>query len=349
MLHYTNIEDIVLHSPVAEQSNKLFAISGYVGPEMVKELSFFPKDVHFTIIYGMYGSDNISEPMHKQFMELQKTLTNVDIYYSTVPIHSKIYCWFNNEVVKGALMGSANFTISGLRKNYKETLADVDLATIPEYSRYFDYVFDKCLLCTDPSIVLKKYRPQKTKNTYQSQPFIAEQICRTSLLARGKDVAPLSGLNWGLAGIGDRTSHTALGDAYIAIKKEYIQLFPDLFPIKKYTNGIKNPSSTGKPNRENDEVEIIWDDGTTMIGLMEGQQEFNGSIYPKQISSSPNKNIIGKYLRKRILNKKSVDDLSYEDLSKRITKQDLFHYGRTDIDISKLGEGIYYFDFSVDK
>ena len=349
MLHYTHLEDIVLHSPVAKESNKLFAISGYVGPEMVKELSRFPKDVHFIIIYGMYGSDNISEPMHKQFVELQKSLTNVDIYYSTVPIHSKIYCWFNDEVAKGALIGSANFTISGLRKNFKETLADVDLDIIPEYQGYFDYVFDKCILCTDPSIVLKKYKPQKIKKTYLPQPFLAEQICRTTLLARGKEVADLSGLNWGLAGIGGRKSHTALGDAYIAIKKEYIELFPDLFPSKKYSRDIKNPDSKGKPNRENDEVEIIWDDGTTMIGLMEGQQPINGSIYPKQISSSPSKNILGKYLRKRILNKKSVDDLSYEDLSKQITKKDLFHYGRTDIDISKIGEGIYYFDFSVKK
>lgn len=150
-----------------------------------------------------------------------------------------------------------------------------------------------------------------------------------------------------MAGIGGRHSHTALGDAYIAIKKDYLKLFPDLFPRKKYVNGVINIGSTGKPNRENDEVELIWDDGTSMIGLLEGQQDLDGAIYPKQLSSSPNKNIIGKYLRMRILGKNSVDDLTYDDLSRRITKKDLRRYGREDIGISKLGEGIYYMDFSV--
>lgn len=344
MLHYTDLEQVVLHSDVAQNSNKLFAISGYVGPEIVKELAQFPSDHKFTIIYGMYGMDSISEPMHKQFIELQRSLSNVDIYYSTVPIHSKIYCWLNNDVVNGALIGSANFTISGLRRNFKETLADVSLDAIPEYTRYFDYVFDKCILCTDPNVVLRNYRRPRGEVDTQLQPFVSQGICRASLLARGREVAALSGLNWGLASLGG--SHTVLGDAYIAITKEHLRLFPDLFPIKKYV-GRQNPESNGKANRENDEVELIWDDGTSMIGLMEGQQDYEGSVYPKQISSSPNKNIIGKYLRKRILNKASVDDLTYEDLAYRITKRDLFHYGRTSIDISKLGEGIYYMDFSV--
>lgn len=98
--------------------------------------------------------------------------------------------------------------------------------------------------------------------------------------------------------------------------------------------------SKGKANRENDEVELIWDDGTSMIGLMEGQTVVNGVIYPKQLSTSPQKNILGKYIRKRLGNL-PIDCV--------IRKKDLQKYGRTHIDISKIGDGIYYLDFSSNK
>lgn len=76
-----------------------------------------------------------------------------------------------------------------------------------------------------------------------------------------------------------------------------------------------------------------------MIGLLEGQQTktINGLVYPKQLSTSPSKSILGKYLRKRL----------GVDLNHMITKRDLLRYGRTSIDISLVGEGIYYLDFSV--
>lgn len=341
MLHYIDLEQVVLHSQISRSCNKLLVISGYVGSEIVKELARFPKDTHFTIVYGMYGCDNISEPLHKQFIELQKKLDNVDILYSTVPIHSKIYCWSYNNEIKSTMIGSANFTINGLRRNYKETLYDVQEESLPEYLVYFDYVLNKCLPCTDKRILLKKQKHIAIGDSiFATQPFLSEGICRASLLSRGKEVAEMSGLNWGLS-----NGHVAPGDAYIAITKEYIKYFPNLFPSKKYVNGIQNIESKGKANRENDEVELIWDDGTSMIGLMEGQQSVdNGSIYPKQLSSSPNKNIIGIYLRKRLglLNPDGSVDLKH-----RITKADLLRYGRTNIDISLIGEGIYYMDFSV--
>lgn len=341
MLHYINLEQELLHSHVARSCNKLLVISGYVGSEIVRELDKFPKDTQFTIVYGMYGCDNISEPLHKKLVELHKKLENVEILYSTVPIHSKIYCWSYNDVIKSTMIGSANFTINGLRRNYKETLYDVHEESIPEYIEYFKYVLDRSLPCTDKSITLKKQRHIDVgDNIYATQPFISEGICRASLLSRGKEVAEKSGLNWGLS-----PAHVSPGDAYIAITKEYIKYFPSLFPSKKYVNGIQNVDSKGKANRENDEVELIWDDGTSMIGLMEGQQtDDNGLIYPKQLSSSPSKNIIGQYIRKRlgILKADGSVDNDY-----RITRADLIKYGRSHIDISLIGEGIYYMDFSV--
>lgn len=335
MLYYKDLENIVLYSDIAKNSNKLFVISGYVGAEIIKTLSSFPSNIQFEVIYGMYGCDNISEPLHKKLVELDKKLPNVSISYSTVPIHPKIYCWFVNDKVSGGLIGSANFTINGLRKDYKETLCDIQESNYDEYQKYFKYVREHSIPCNEGKISFKKSRHHMEKNGTKNQPYLSEGICRMSLLTENGLVPQKSGLNWGCS-----KGHVSPGDAYIKISTDYIRKFPGIFPQKKYVSGIPNLDSKGKPNRENDEVELIWDDGTSMVGLMEGQIQIDGVIYPKQLSTSPSKNILGKYLRKRLGN--LSDDYVIE-------KKDLIKYGRTNIDISKIGDGIYYLDFSVKK
>lgn len=331
MLYYKNLEKKIFDPNIVNRSNKLLVISGYVGTEIIKKLEEF-KNTQFEVIYGMYGSDNISEPLHKKLNELNESLNNVCIKYSTIPVHSKIYMWYNNDEIKSGLIGSANFTISGLRKDYKETLCDIDRNSFEEYEKYFKYVLEHSIECNDKRISLKK-RTQIVygNNRNEEQPYIAEGICKLSLLSKG-DVPSASGLNWGCS-----NGHVTKGDAYIRISVDYIKQFPDLFPPKKYVNGEINNTSKGKITRENDEVELIWDDGTSMIGLMEGQIKVDNVLYPKQLSTSPAKNILGKYLRKRLGN---------IPLDRVITLDDLKKYGRTDIEISKIGEGIYYLDFS---
>lgn len=335
MLYYKDLESVVLHSNLAESSDELIVISGYVGAEVIKNLSGFPPNVRFEIIYGMYGSDNISEPLHKKLVELNGLLPNVNIRYSTVPIHSKIYCWYSKNKLTGGYIGSANFTISGLRKDYKETLSDINSANVEQYQQYFKYVREHSIPCDDIRVTIKKLKHISAKTDSEAQPFLSEGICRISLLGNKGDVPSKSGLNWGCS-----NGNVKKGDAYLRITTSNIRLFPNLFPQKKYINGMPNVDSTGKPNRENDEVELIWDDGTSMLGLMEGQNNINGVVYPKQISSSPSKNTIGMYLRKRL----GIQSPDYI-----VTKTDLLKYGRTSIDISKIGDGIYYLDFSVNK
>jgi hypothetical protein len=82
---------------------------------------------------------------------------------------------------------------------------------------------------------------------------------------------------------------------------------------------------------------MIWDDGTTMEGLLEGSYPIGGVMYPKQISSSPEKGTMGEYIRKRIGVNSGV----------KVMKKDLESYGRCDISISLQSEGVYFFDFSI--
>jgi hypothetical protein len=74
-----------------------------------------------------------------------------------------------------------------------------------------------------------------------------------------------------------------------------------------------------------------------MEGLLEGNYEIGELTYPKQISSFPLKRILGEYIRQRI----GVPN------GARITRRNLENYGRTTIDVSLIGQGLYYFDFSV--
>lgn len=334
MLYYEDLENIVfnMHKNIAEV-NQITIVSGYVGSTPVEKLKELPANIKATVIYGMYAREGIASPLHKALVELQYTIPNLEILYSTIPVHSKIYFWTGNDEINKALIGSANFSISGLTNDYKEVLADVEDVSYSEVKNYSDFIKANSILCTDVHIHPQKIVSLHKKST-SSQPLLIKGTCRASLLNRRGKVSAKSGLNWGLS-----KGHVAVGDAYIAITANYIRLFPHLFPPKKYVNGMENINSLGKKNRENDEVELIWDDGMKMIALLEGQQskKIDGMVFPKQLSSSPRKCILGEYLRKRI----------GVDLKHQITKADLLKYGRTSIDISLLGDGIYYMDFSV--
>ena len=111
--------------------------------------------------------------------------------------------------------------------------------------------------------------------------------------------------------------------------------FPELFPpklIKRDAIDLR-----GRKQRDNEAIEIVWDDGMIMEGLLEGTQPPNNIIYPKQISSFPVKSQLGEYIRERL----------NVPLGQPVRKHHLKKYGRTNIEVSLLSEGVYKFDFSL--
>ena len=340
MIYYKDLKDLVfgMHEKIGVNDvDELTIVSGYVGFEPIEELGNLPLEIHAKVVYGMYGQDKISKQVHEALIELQGELPNVEILYSTLPVHSKLYRWTEKETIKRALIGSANFSVSGLCNNYKETLCDISKSAYPQLSQYFDIVLGRCIPCTSRLVRLRRGKAKK-KIDEDNDNLVAENICRMSLLDRNGNVHAKSGLNWGVNGW-LRDVHTSPGDAYIAITKNMIRTFPEMFPPKKYVE-LENMDNQGRHNRQNDEIELIWDDGIRMRGLLEGSQDVDGVSFPKQLSSSPSKSIIGHYLRRRlgVLNKGD---------NYRVTNADLEKYGRMSIDVSLLGEGIYYMDFSV--
>lgn len=320
MLFNTNLEEIIFRRHEMIQSDELVILSGYLGPNPVARLENLP--LHSTVIYGMYGDKGIQSRLHNALINCQVNIQHVNIYYSTVPIHSKCYIWKNNHIIQHALIGSANFSTNGLSTPYREILAETTYDTFQPLHEYVDRVMQNAILCTklDLSVTNKIIAP--TVNI--------GGICKMSLLDNRGNVPLASGLNWGHG-----RGNVVINDAYIAIRKEHIRSCPYLFPPKQDFTTMFNAG--GRSTRHNDLIEIIWDDGTTMDGLLEGSQDENGVKYPKQISSFPRKSLMGEYLRYRL----GVAS------GQIVTIEDLQRYGRIDIDISLQDEGIYYFDFSV--
>ena len=318
MLFTENLEEIIFNRHQLFQTDELIVLSGYVGPKPIERLQNLP--FNSKVVYGMYGSEGIKTTLHKSLLGLQNGIENVNIFYSNFPVHSKCYAWRNKGQIVHALVGSANFSTNGLTTPYREILAETTYDTFNPLNDYIAKVLNNSSSCLEIGL----------SSIIDFIPKIGT-TCMLTLLAKDGEVQNYAGLNWGQ----NPTNHTKPNDAYIKIRVQDIQNFPELFYAKQIYPTLED--SRGRKRRHNDSIEIIWDDGLSMEGLLEGSQPINGEIFPKQISSFPTKSELGEYIRTRI----------GVPLGQPVRKFHLDRYGRNDIAITLLGEGVYKFDFSV--
>lgn len=336
MLFYKGLEDIIFTRNQLFKCDELVILSGYLGPTPVERLKELP--FHTTVIYGMYGAEGIQSRIHTALLQKHQSIDNINILYSTMPVHSKCYVWKNKGEVVHALVGSANFSVNGLTIPYKEVLAETTVDTFEPLDDYLKLVKEKAISCENA--VVRKNK-SKARQPHESADF-NKDICSLPLYSTkngNKYVPAASGINWCLSS----NANVTPGDGYVPIPAECIRKYPQLFP-KKQIVPVRDPS-TGRSQRHNDAIEVLWDDGTIMTCLLEGNSELNldgirggpKDLYPKNLASHPRKNVLGNYLRKRL----------GVTTDHKVSIADLAAYGRDTIDISLMGEGIYYFDFSV--
>lgn len=333
MLFSRDLENIIFTRNQLFKCDELVVLSGYVGPTPIHKLETLP--LRSTVIYGMYGCEGIQKRLHESLVVESRSLSKVSILYSTIPVHSKCYIWKNKGEVVHALVGSANFSVNGLTTPFKEVLAETTADTFDPLDHYVQMILEKAVTCEAATVKENKRRVRGEETEYN------KDICTMPLYIIEKGIRKVpsqSGINWGMAKISG--SHVNINDAYIRIGADLIEHYPELFP-KKQECPSESESIGRQGHRHNDNIEILWDDGTTMTGLLEGSvpKNINGvrELYPKQISTTPRKSELGKYLRGRM----GINE------GTPITYSDLESYGRTSIDVSLQGEGIYYFDFSV--
>lgn len=317
MLYTEDLEELIFHRHQMHETDELIVLSGYLGPRPVARLEELP--LNSTVIYGMYGSEGIKPTLHKSLTTIQGSVANLNIFYSQLPVHSKCYAWRRRGEIIHALVGSANFSVNGLTTPFREVLAETTFNTFRPLNAYIQHVLNNSISCLEIG----------TERIIES--IIIAEFCSMSLLGRDGEVQNAAGLNWGQ----NPNNHTTPNDAYIALRTQYIRDYPHLFQPKQMNP--QHLDNRGRMQRHNDSIEIIWDDGVTMEGLLEGSQPVNGMIYPKQISSFPAKAELGEYIRTRI----------GVPLGQPVRRHHLERYGRTDIQVSLLGDGVYKFDFSV--
>lgn len=344
MFNYDNLYDLVFDKKI--DADRFVIISGYIGPAVIQDLKNVPYNVE--IYVGMYGN-NVNSILHNSLLKLNN-LSNVSINYTKMLVHAKCYIWYKNDTVVRALVGSANFSTSGLMTPKKEVLGVLPTEAYDELRVYNRMIQEE-------SYSVTKYIDSGNNTISYFDEFtqsISEKEVNISLLASrsggSENIVGVStlpgmvhsgaGLNWGFS-----NGLPKPNDAYIKIPKEQIRNSTLLFPPK--SEDINEP------------IDVVWDDGTEMQMLLEGCQDVDGKIYPKQIGTYKNKSELGLYLRKRIGEKIGVDliiptELSKEQFvkdsqkyaSKLITKEMLDNYGRTFVTIKLIGEKTYYFDFS---
>ncbi len=327
MIYYNDLEKKVFDN--SKKADELIVLSGYIGIDPIQQTQNLKYDTK--VIYGMYEESGISEQLHNSVVNVNNTLAKTDVLYASNAVHSKCYIWRNENEIVDALTGSANFTVPGLSTPGRELLADVSQDSYKLLNDYVNDIIADSINCCDIKRDALKISSFVQPQLVSKDGIIlkSDMKCEVSLLGKDNEVPEMSGLNWGLA-----NGHVAEGDAYIPITKKMIEEYPFLFPPKQMRT--TKDSDIGKKNRQNDYIELIWDDGTVMKGLLEGNQEINGIQYPNKIASFPKKSIMGFYLRERL----GVDS------KYRIKRLDLVKYGKTTITISLEGEGVYGMNFA---
>lgn len=321
MLYTQNLEEIIFQRHEILDTDELIVLSGYLGPRPVARLEELP--FNSRVIYGMYGSEGIQTRLHNSLTRIQNNVDNLNIFYSQLPVHSKCYIWRNQGQIIHALIGSANFSVNGLTTPYREILAETTRDTFNPLNDYLGHVLNNSISCLEIGI----QGVQEGVDT--------DGICNMALLMANGQTHNASGLNWGYMANGLPSLKRGIDDACIPISIDYIRQSPELFPPKLTDRELIDVR--GRRQRSNEAIELIWDDGIVMEGLLEGTNTIDGVAYPKQISSFPAKNEMGEYLRQRI----------GVPLGQPVQRHHLDRYGRTNISVSLLGNGIYSCDFSV--
>lgn len=313
MFHYKNLYNLFFDS-FPNSADEFLALSGFLGIEPIKKLSEMPFDSR--VIYGLF-KENKRRTLHDQLTS--QSSEKKKIYYPEIACHSKCYLWLKEGVPIKGFIGSANFSANGLQNDYRESLLEVDQKQLFLIKGYIDVILSSSVLCTE--VEIEEREPD-------GEEYDKEKCTMVLYDPRSGEVQEKHGLNWGQAFFNG--SHVNPNDSCIPIRTKHIRKYPNLFkPIK--------PNPERERGSLNEVIEIIFDDGYSMKGRLEGSQPINGDRYPKQIASFPSKEEMGTYFRSRI----GVGS------GERITRDKLTEYGRDTIDLSLIEEGVYLIDFSV--
>ena len=324
MLYYKDLSSLVFEN-YPHQADEVKILSGYIGPVPLAKLKSLP--IKSTVIHGLF-KENRKKKLHDQVVKLHGD--NLEVFYPEILSHSKCYIWLKDGVPIKGLIGSANFSSNGLNSDYRETLFEVDVRQATMLNAYIDVILNSAKACIEFDVEDKGFTQSLSgQRLAELKENYVEGVAELSLVKNNGEIHQRSGLNWGMS----EDSNVRPNDAYIPIRIDTIRLHPDIFtPRQELPEGVSARTNVAEV------VELIWDDGEVMQARFEGTQlipDLGPGKYPKNLASFPNKDILGRYMRKRL----GVEP------GTPVTLSDLERYGSQSIKLSKIEDGIYSADF----
>lgn len=311
-----NLYEEVILSSVNSGFNNIAVISGFVSPPFARQV--LSLECNLKVIIGMVGYSGLPSIDHKGFRELESETApgrfQCHYYAGSQACHLKAFSFRNNANEVRGFAGSANFTWKGFNENI-EALVKVDGDRVSEL--YSDLLRD-CIPCVSTEADKYILSVERSEIRYASGLHvfkdleIAEEVEISLLDARGEMHGPGGGLNWGQPKPGRARRNP--NEAYIPIPRRIHQDHPGFFPPRSSWFLVQT-----------DDGELMWFTATS------GSDEFTKDLQTPESNAK-----LGVYLRRRL----GIPN------GQEFKKDDLLRYGRTTVTFRKIGEGLYYFNFS---
>lgn len=335
-----HLSDRILIQPFMVGADSLTIVSGYASPatiiEHVNRLkiargltgSALPK-VSIDLRIGMFAAGGTTRPEHDAFVRLtgQKILDG-DLRVSYFPgpnvVHSKVYVWSAAGRPVNAFVGSANYTNPGFSFQHTGQLNLMTNVDPVEALGICALGAETLVQCTDVDdetrdrLPLRRERPSEMALSRILQPspedvegdaqWIGKTYSLSLLKKNGDDYAAGGGINWGLS-----RGRASEDEAYISVPSAIGR--SGFFPPRNVT------------------FDMVGDD----LELLSVRIASGDNPYGKDLTTSAPNSHLGSYIRRRM----GLPSGAF------VGRQQLDRYGRSDIDVTYLGNGQYALDFSV--
>src|SRR5699024_6834660 len=327
MPYYTsNLIKKIIEEP-AKLSDELIIVSGYGSPSFLKDIKDRIPDHKIKLFLGM-TPHGISRENFDGFQEMNKS-ENVDIFFQIKkpPTHMKIYQWYKKGKPNYSFLGSANFSYSGFEAQ-NEILATSD----KDFDNIISDIEALCLDCSDEKIteLIKIYEEEDYKEVENVKEILGEygneelsiktntDSFRPKRFIRNTGGVSPHRVNINLILKNDTTSHSkglniwnregkSTEDSYIDISRNY-RVFDKFFP-------------------KNEPVGLETDDGLNLV------VERRGPYGRELVILNEETNFYDYFSRRLEL-----------DTRRPISYADLKAYGRTDVEITKIGNNRFKLD-----
>lgn len=329
MTYYTrNLMENVIDTP-AKSSDELIVVSGYASAGFLDEVVNRCPNHKIKLILGM-TPHGISRHNFDGFLSMCREKENVDVLFQVVepPTHMKLYQWYDQGKPKLSFQGSANFSYSGF-KYQKEIITKCE----NDFDMLIKEIISSCLSCLNSQItdIIKIFEDEDYKKIDNVKEILGEYgSSEFSDIKNNKDKTPSKSKNYIRPSPLKRISINLIlkndklwnARGLNVWNREGYTENDSFLDLEKYKRGIDEFLP------RNSVVELLTNDGLKLLVERRGE-------YGKELVILNEETNFYDYFSRRLT----------LDTNKPISYADLKAYGRTDVEITKIGNNRFKLDF----